>query len=295
MKKKSLALVGWIFPALFIVTVWLGTGPAQALSLGKTYDSSNYQEIEKLLIPQVLNWVKKGQFVIGAKELEFEPKFDSVFNEASKKNEGQFDIDPDGVLVDKATGKTARYYHGFPFPNINPKDPKAAEKIMENVNATRYRVSAHKSAMTLNWIGQGGVERQALVQGMYFYYVNRYRGPIPNPANMLGQQLIFVGAPFDLRGTVQMAFIYNDVRPDTSFAYIPALRRVRRVSAATRSDPFLGSDLCVDDLAGWGGKNQTMNWKLLGEGTYLMPFTSEKAFKLKDLPDKSFVREAVYI
>lgn len=295
MKKNFLSFVGWIFPALFIVTVCAGVGPAQALTLGKTYDTSNYQEIEKLLIPQVLNWVKKGQFVIGTKQLEFVPKFDNVFNEAGKKNEGKYDIGSDGALVEKATGKSAHYFFGFPFPNINPKDPKAAEKIMENCNSVRYRVSAHKSASMLKWIGPSGVERQALVYGIYFYYINRYRGPIPNPENLLGRQEQFVAAPFDLRGTVQMAYIYNDARPDTAFAYVPALRRVRRVSPSTRSDPFLGSDLCVDDLGGWGGKNQTMSWKLLGEGTYLMPFTSEKAFKMIDLPDKSFVRELLYI
>lgn len=296
MKKKGLALVGWIFPALFIVTVLAGAGPAQALTLGKTYDKGNYQEIEKLLIPQVLNWVKKGQFVIGTKKLEFAPKFDHVFIEASKKNEGKYDIGSDGALVEKATGKTAYYFFGFPFPNINPKDPKAAEKIMENFNAVRYRYGSDKGYSMLKWIGQSGVERQALIQGLYLYYINRYRGPIPNPENRLGLQITYVGAPFDLRGTVQMSWIYNDnnARSDTAFAYVPALRRVRRVSPSTRSDPFLGSDLCVDDLGGWGGKNQTLTWKFLGEGTYLMPFTSEKLFKIKDMPDKSILRVPVY-
>lgn len=295
MKKKVLTSVGWIFPALFLVIILAGTGPAQALTLGKVYDKSNYQEIEKLLIPQVLNWVKKGQFVIGTKQLEFVPGYGPKFIAASKKNEGKYDIGSDNALVEKATGKPAHYWFGFPFPTLNPKGPKGAEKIMENYNAVRFHWGGDKGSQLLKWIGSGGEERRALVQGVYLYYINRDRGPIPNPENLLGRQILYVAAPFDLRGTVQMAYIHNDARPDTAFAYVPALRRVRRVSPATRSDPFLGSDLCVDDLGGWGGKNQTMSWKFLGEGTYLMPFTSEKKYPMRDMPDGSIEKVPVYV
>lgn len=295
MKKNVLSFVSWVFLALFIITVWVGAGHAQTLTLGKTYDKSNYQEIEKLLVPQVLNWVKKGQFIIGTKKLEFDPTYDSVFIEGSKKNEGKYDISPDGFLLDKATGQAATYFFGFPFPSIDSKDPKAATKIMENNTATRFRNGGSLGVSTLLWVGQRGVERQVTVNGKFFYYVNRVRGPVANPERMLGKQIIFVSEPFDLKGTVQMTWLYNDARPDSSFAYVPALRRVRRVSASTRSDPYLGSDLSLDDLGGWGGKNQTMNWKLVGEGTYLLPFGSEKLIKTRDFPDGSYERQIVYV
>jgi len=62
-----------------------------------------------------------------------------------------------------------------------------------------------------------------------------------------------------------MEYTYDDTRDDIAFAYIPMLRRVRRVSAAVRSDPFLGSDFCTDDTDGFFGKNQAMKWKFIGK------------------------------
>ncbi|MBN1226558.1 MAG: outer membrane lipoprotein-sorting protein, partial [Deltaproteobacteria bacterium] len=72
-----------------------------------------------------------------------------------------------------------------------------------------------------------------------------------------------------------------------AFSYIPMLRRVRRVSAAARSDPFAGSDFCTDDSRTWNGKNASMKWKFVGQGTYLVPFSSDKKHTLNVLPDGS--------
>jgi hypothetical protein len=41
---------------------------------------------------------------------------------------------------------------------------------------------------------------------------------------------------------------------DSSWSYVPALRRVRAVSPANRSDGFLGSDVSQDDGRFFDGK-----------------------------------------
>ena len=69
--------INWILSvALCTVLALAGTlwkvVPAQAIELGKTYDKSNYQEIEELLIPPVLNWLKKGEIVMKTSPINFD-------------------------------------------------------------------------------------------------------------------------------------------------------------------------------------------------------------------------------
>ena len=58
----------------------------------------------------------------------------------------------------------------------------------------------------------------------------------------------------------------------TFIAYIPAIRRARRMSPANRSDAFVGSDLCVDDAWGYAGKVNNFEWKVLRKEQQLVPF-----------------------
>jgi hypothetical protein len=50
---------------------------------------------------------------------------------------------------------------------------------------------------------------------------------------------------------------------------VPALRRVRAISPANRSDGFLGSDMCQDDGPFFTGKPEDFTWKLVGEADQL--------------------------
>ena len=94
--------------------------------------------------------------------------------------------------------------------------------------------------------------------------------------------MIFVVEPYDLRGTTTMLWIYNEDRLDSGFAYVPMLRRIRRIAPSSRSDPFLGADGSPDDAYGWAGKNQTMDWKRIGEGTVLGCFTTGKSLPITE-------------
>jgi hypothetical protein len=290
-KKKILGFFRYACLAIVPALVLWTAGPAQAFTPGTTYDKSNYQEVEKLLIPPMVNWVKKGEFILKTGEIGFELNQGNEYLRASKKNEGKYDVDKDGVLVDKASGKPVQFYRGHPFPTIDAGDANAGAKIMENVVGLRYRISTFFAGVArLTWVGKKGPEREVYLGNSGFYYTNRAGGAIDNPRNFLYQTMIYVMKPFDLRGTVQMAWAYNDARQDTSFAYVPMLRRVRRVSSATKSDPFLGSDICMDDQSGWAGKNASMTWKLIGEKTLLVPISTTEKFTLEKLPDGSIKR-----
>ncbi len=62
------------------------------------------------------------------------------------------------------------------------------------------------------------------------------------------KKIMFFTAPSDIRGTSFMNWSYDDGREDSQWIYLPALRKVKRISAANKSDYFMGSDFTFDDL-----------------------------------------------
>ncbi len=64
------------------------------------------------------------------------------------------------------------------------------------------------------------------------------------------KKLLFFSSPADVRDTSFMSWSYdNPNRPDDQWIYLPALRRVRRISAEKKNDSFMGSDFEYEDLS----------------------------------------------
>ena len=73
-------------------------------------------------------------------------------------------------------------------------------------------------------------------------YVARFDG--------VEKKLLFFTAPADVRDTAFMNWTYDDrSTPDDQWIYLPALRRVRRISAEKKNDSFMGSDFTYEDLS----------------------------------------------
>ncbi len=272
--KPCLPRLGFTVACLLAFSC-LYLGEAFPVTLGQVYDQTNWEELKGYGPPPLVNWVRSGEFLVKPVPLEFDWKItDKKFLQATQSNEGKFDLDDQGYIVYRDSRKRPQFIYGFPFPTIDPTNPKAGAMVLANFNYLRYRQGGAYLGGRCSWVGKGGKEREVVLGGDFLYFQGRPDGPIKNPSNFLEQQINFVFAPFDLRGVVQMLWIYDDDRPSTMFAYVPMLRRIRRVSPAARSNPFLGSDFCTDDTNAWTGKNQTMEWKLIGEGTILAPFSS---------------------
>ena len=76
--------------------------PASAdVAPGDKIDQSNWQKIEGLVAAPVLDYVKKGEYILNIGELNFEPAWEAKFLEASKANAGKYDIDADGGVIDQ--------------------------------------------------------------------------------------------------------------------------------------------------------------------------------------------------
>jgi outer membrane lipoprotein-sorting protein len=62
------------------------------------------------------------------------------------------------------------------------------------------------------------------------------------------KKIMFFLSPADVKGTSFMNWSYIDGRDDDQWIYLPALRRIRRISSDGKSDYFMGSDFTYDDL-----------------------------------------------
>ncbi len=289
--KQCENLLSVIFSGLFLLSVFTGTKSAQAIELGKTYDKTNYQEIQELLVPQVANWVKNGGYVIKTGKLNFDMKHEQAFIDASQNNEGKFGVSPEGWIVDKNTGERPLFSWGFPFPNIDPKDPKAAHKIMWNVYYQKYRINSKTTMGRVQWINPKNHEKEIIAGGRFLFFQGRSRGQIPNPNNFLHLYMTLVVEPYDLRGTSNMQWEFYDERTTASFSYLPMLRRIRRMSAASRSDPFMGSDNCNDDSDIWNGRNETFSWKFKEERSILVSFSSTDKIMAEEFPSGLIIKK----
>lgn len=274
-EKTSLCLA-----LLFLVG--LATSGLADVSPGETVDASNWQKAEGLLPESVLDWVRKGDFILQIGELGVDPKtmHPEYLLKAFQDNKGRYDVDSQGGIVDLSSGKTAGYILGLPFLELDPADPKVVHKIMYNHQYMQHAYGHFRFNFQLIWVGRSGFERevQAKWQSASLTCHPGARD-IPNPDGIEKYSILLVTKPYDIAGTAIMLWRYlaPDI-PDNTFGYIPAVRRVRRMSAANRSDTFIGSDQCVDDANGYDGKISAFDWKLLRVQEGLVPFLDTKPY-----------------
>lgn len=62
------------------------------------------------------------------------------------------------------------------------------------------------------------------------------------------KKIMFFTAPSDVRNTSFLNWSYRDGRDDDQWMYLPALKRVKRISSGSTNDSFMGSDFTYDDL-----------------------------------------------
>lgn len=265
---------------LFVATAWLisclwGTAFAD-VQPGEVIDKNNWEKVKGMVPDSVLDWVKKGDFVLNIGKLNFDPKeaYPDFALSTLKTNAGKYNLSEKQQVVEAAGGKPA-FVIGIPFPKIDPNDPKAADKLLYNMQASRFLCGNLTFPVKFEWIGPSGLERS--IEGyyqsaMYTGYPNA--SGLKNPEGFQYQNIITVTKPFDVAGTAVMLWRYQDLRADTNYSYVPAIRRVRRMSPASRSDAFLGSDFCLDDTAGYDGKISAFEWKIVKTQEALLPFAS---------------------
>jgi len=63
------------------------------------------------------------------------------------------------------------------------------------------------------------------------------------------KKIMFFKSPADVRNTSFMNWSYNnEEKDDDQWIYLPALKKIKRISSDSKSDYFMGSDFTYDDL-----------------------------------------------
>ena len=265
--------------AVTLISLWAFTLPGTTASAdvapGDVIDKSNWQKIEGLVPEPLLNWIKQGDSIkIGELDYDLAEFYSPAIAQSLAENVGKYALNQDDVIVGVKTGKLPEFIVGIPFPVIDPADPDAGQKIMFNKFYYQYGIGSTRAPFRLEWIGRKrGFERAIEAEFcMLVLDSTPAAKKESNPDNELVLSYGRVVHPPDISGTNVMTWRYRDERPDFTHVYVPAIRRLRRMSPGSRSDSYLGSDMCVDDNWGYAGKVGAFDWKVLRKEEQLVPF-----------------------
>jgi len=257
------AAVFWLIPAISSAQV----------SPGDVIDKSNLAKIKDISSPGLQAAVENGSElnIVAYKQIPVSP----AYKAATEKYSAQSTLDDKNDLKNWVAGQ--------PFPKIDPSDPKAAVKVMWNFNRNPYFTDDFNvhlpDADTGTYFKDAGgkstyqIERHFIVDWSRRL---RFQGrmahePMPmlpeNPDQVFEKAGFFpLIEPFDLKGVGSISYRYLDpTRMDDTWLYTPAIRRVRRLSSAQRSDALFGQDIDIDSFGGYAGQIPWFEWKLLGK------------------------------
>ena len=260
------------------------TNPAAWAELkpGEVLSQENWQEAKGLLPDAVLHRFQDGSYQAKVIALPDTLAWSSKFKSASETNADKFLVDAADSLTDSNTHAYPTFLYGYPFPQIDPKDPQAAAKVIYNFSYILMQTDDTERFSNLYWVAPSALERRAEFQGQLLFYGSRFSGPIANPDAALRKGIIAGFAPPEIFGVVTLEWVYLDPkRWNSLWAYVPELRRVRLVAAANGSDSLFGSDLAHDDPYLFSGKVQYFTWKLVGVQQALVPYTLPNPKRLR--------------
>lgn len=73
------------------------------------------------------------------------------------------------------------------------------------------------------------------------------------------KSLTIFDSPPDVKGTAFLSFSHA-LKADDQWLYLPALKRVKRISSANKSGPFMGSEFAYEDLASQEVEKYSYRW-----------------------------------
>ncbi len=83
---------------------------------------------------------------------------------------------------------------------------------------------------------------------------------LENPEKTEGDKSLTVfDHPRDINGTAFLSFT-KILEPDDQWLYLPALKRVKRISSSNKSGPFVGSEFAYEDLVSFEVGKYTYKW-----------------------------------
>lgn len=260
-----------------------GFPSAPGVKEGVLIDKNNADQFKSVLLPRIYDQIKAGNtsFTIG-KQLSAPPP--AVFVAASKKSAVT-------AKVEFGKGRISGYQGGMPFPyEPSLSDPNAGEKLAWNV---RYGLEIPDDVQLGPFVWEyrdantGKINRTldldpSFISNTGFRTMNK-------PEHMAGSEeffnmdMITVKSPQDLKGTgLLLKRRVDSSRDDDGQLYLGFQRRARRLATSATTDPFLGSNVMIEEFRGFNGKLNDFTWKYLGTKNLLVAYYSHKEAKLRD-------------
>lgn len=73
------------------------------------------------------------------------------------------------------------------------------------------------------------------------------------------KSLSIFDSPLDVKGTAFLSHTHA-LKPDDQWLYLPALKRVKRISSANKSGPFMGSEFAYEDISSQEVEKYSYKW-----------------------------------
>ena len=272
-------LMGILFP-VFLGAAELPTyqkyvGPIKpGIVITKENFDTYLPELQKLLSPSILKWygmgVREGLVTMPIVKTTYHPGTKGQLA-ATRKYAGTARVGADNQLYDWAAG--------IPFPN-----PKTASEIAWNCYPLISRFTAHDDLQLYGgWSLFKGTKYEKSFRWEVFDRKYRGRTDIPPLGDMPDftdrgiafKESVLFYEPNEIRGFILLRIKYWDInKEDDNYAYIPALRRVRRLTGADNTDPLMGSDSTTDDFEVFRQKfDSRMKFRVLEQRDFLVPKT----------------------
>src|SRR5215510_10868638 len=194
---QYLRLMHWGLVLLITLSLAVLTTQAGAeLKPGDKLDKSNCQEAKGMLPEPMMEKFCAGQYsaqIVEVKDEQFQ--YSKKFKAGSEANAGKYYITDKGYLYETATKSWPHYWYGFPFPDIDEKDPKAASKVMYNFQIARFQYDDVYWFLAVKWATPAGFDRSVEFGAYATPYIGRHSGPVDNPDDCYLKDIIFGVAP----------------------------------------------------------------------------------------------------
>ena len=265
---------GWLPPSIEKLT-------QGKVKEGDLITKDNVDLVKEYLALSVYECVKKGMVLRMAKNLPPEKIVPRFYWEATAANQGKAIMDKNGTV---RLQDGSPWPGGIPFPN--PKTPLEAMANTKFGHPVDNLILSNAHTLYVNT--NGNIDKDSVMDIWTIYTTSRTKmptlGAIPGCENLQWKTVGVFKSPLELKGTGQLNIRHYDEykEPDEGFAYIPAFKRLLRVSATTYQDNVGGSDYTYGDAGGirepyayWDFKSINKKLMLLPEPKSPIPFVTE--------------------
>ncbi len=237
---------------------WLNNPPSNvSVTPGNHYTISDRKNVLEALIPQTA-W-EYYFFDDMDMEIAATGHYPAPDHWGGEGADNEFTIDETGTLIGFTGGR-------YPFPEINPNDPQAGQKVIQNM---LWRPGANDYDMPMvTWLRSEGGELDRVMEyaSVNTTYALGEESLVPGYEEVKSKQVMEFRSPRDMAGAKDMSIRYVDhYKENSGWLYMPSERKPRKTLASERTGELMGMDMIREDSNGFGGKVYENNWEYLGK------------------------------